>query len=208
VTHCHAEVPRTPATHQAEPSARCSLKQLQDTRQAQHPDGWASIGPRHTGIVPVHSEALCGPPSCIEVPGSSEHAMCCLTGQHRWGPVGKAATTGQAGWVVPLGIPGSLQLEHLATVDIRFAAEAAAGATGMSWRPLIADNCQSALSVNYRVHAGSAQVGRGSGGTGVTLQSTRRLSASWEGVRGHRGCTPEYKLAQHKSLKGDRRHQP
>jgi hypothetical protein len=119
---CHERVPSTPVTHQAEPGARHGLKHLQDACQTQHPDGWASIRTRNTGIIPAHSEALCRPPSSVEMPGSGQHAMSCLTGQHRRGPIGKAATTGQAGWMVPLGVTGSLQPQHLVTDGNRFAA--------------------------------------------------------------------------------------
>jgi hypothetical protein len=116
---CHEKVPRTQGTHQAEPSPRHVLKQLKDASQPQHPDRWGSICPRHTGVIPAHPEALCRPSPCVEVPGSSQHAMCCLAGQHCRGLVGKAATIGQAGWVIPLGVPSSLQRQHPLPVGSR-----------------------------------------------------------------------------------------
>ena len=116
---CHEKVPRAQGAHQAEPSPRHVLKQLKDASQPQHPDRWGSICPLRTGVIPAHPEALCGPLSSVEVPGSSQHAMCCLAGQLCRGLIGRAATTGQAGWMVSLGVPSSLQRQQLVTIGSR-----------------------------------------------------------------------------------------
>jgi hypothetical protein len=130
------KVPRTQDTHQAEPSPRHVLKQLKDASQPQHPDRWGSICPRNTGVIPAHPEALCRPSSCVEVPGSSQHAVCCLTGQHCRGRIGKAATAGQAGWMVPLGVPSSLQRQQLVTVGSRLQQQQVRAFRGGYARPL------------------------------------------------------------------------
>jgi hypothetical protein len=119
---CHDEVPRILSYSPGKPRCRAWLETTAERLPNPAPRRVGQHLHQEHWNIPAHPEALCRPPSGVEMPGSGHHAMSCLTGQHCRGPIGKAATTGQAGWVVPLGVASSLQPQHLVTDGSRFAA--------------------------------------------------------------------------------------